>query len=51
LTSGAYGFVASSNYNSRLRPAEILIDGENYYLIRSRETFSDLLSKTILAKK
>ncbi len=50
LTSGAYGFVSSSNYNSRLRPAEVLIDGENYYLIRSRETFSDLLSKTILAK-
>ncbi len=50
MTAGAYGFVASSNYNSRLRPAEILIDGKNYYLIRRRETFDDLLSKTTLAK-
>jgi diaminopimelate decarboxylase len=50
MTAGAYGFVASSNYNSRLRPAEVLIEGKNYYLIRKRETFDDLLSKTTLAK-
>ncbi len=46
MTAGAYGFVASSNYNARLRPAEVLIDGKNYYLIRECETFEDLLSKT-----
>ena len=50
MTAGAYGFVSSSNYNARLRPAEVLIDGENYYLIRRRETFEDLLSKTIMTK-
>jgi len=33
-----------------LRPAEVLIEGKNYYLIRKRETFDDLLSKTTLAK-
>jgi diaminopimelate decarboxylase len=47
MTAGAYGFVSSSNYNARLRPPEVLIDGENYYLIRRRETFEDLLSKTL----
>lgn len=47
MTTGAYGFVLSSNYNARLRPSEVLIDGENYYLIRKRETFEDLLSKTL----
>jgi len=50
MTAGAYGFVSSSNYNARPRPAEILIDGENYYLIRERETFEDLLSKTLMTK-
>ncbi|MBE7438417.1 MAG: diaminopimelate decarboxylase [Spirochaetales bacterium] len=43
LSAGAYGFAMSSNYNSRLRPAEVLIDGPNYRLIRQRETFEDLL--------
>ncbi len=47
MTTGAYGFVLTSNYNARPRPPEILIDGENYYLIRRRETFEDLLSKTL----
>ncbi|MEN3039013.1 MAG: diaminopimelate decarboxylase [Candidatus Kryptonium sp.] len=50
MTTGAYGFVSSSNYNARLRPAEVLIDGENYYLIREPETFEDLLSKTVWIK-
>lgn len=41
--AGAYGFEMSSNFNSRLRPAEIMVkDGQNI-LIRSRETFDDLL--------
>ncbi len=50
MTAGAYGFALSSNYNARLRPPEVLIDGENYYLIRERETFEDLVSKTIMIK-
>jgi len=35
MTAGAYGFVLSSNYNARLRPAEILVDGSSYRVIRS----------------
>ena len=40
---GAYGASMSSNYNARLRAAEVLVDGKNYHLIRSRETLSQLL--------
>ena len=40
--AGAYCFMMSSNYNSRLRPAEVMIHEGKDYLIRSREDFSDL---------
>ena len=43
LHAGAYGFSMSSNYNSRKRPAEILVDGSRFYTIRRRETDLDLL--------
>jgi diaminopimelate decarboxylase len=43
MTSGAYGFVQSSNYNSRPRVAEILVEGSNWRVIRERETFEDLV--------
>lgn len=39
-SSGAYGFVMSSNYNSRGRAAEVMVDGENAYLVRAREDFA-----------
>jgi diaminopimelate decarboxylase len=42
-TAGAYGFVQASNYNSRVRPAEILVDGEGWRTVRSRETHEDLI--------
>jgi diaminopimelate decarboxylase len=42
-TAGAYAFVASSNYNSRVRPPEALVEGDTWRLIRSRETYSDLV--------
>ncbi|HXE12276.1 MAG TPA: diaminopimelate decarboxylase [Bryobacteraceae bacterium] len=42
-TAGAYGFALSSNYNSRPRAAEILIDGDKAYLIRARELMADLI--------
>lgn len=45
--AGAYGFSMSSNYNSRLRPAEILILNGKANLIRSRETFEDILKHQI----
>jgi diaminopimelate decarboxylase len=41
-SSGAYGFSMSSNYNSRPRPAEIMVDGARTYLIRERETTAQL---------
>jgi len=42
-SSGAYGFCMSSNYNSRPRAAEVLVDGNHYHIIRQRETFNDLI--------
>ena len=42
-TAGAYGFVLSSNYNSRPRPCELLIDGPRVIVARQRETFDDLI--------
>lgn len=41
--AGAYGFVMSSNYNTRPRAAEVMIDGDQAHLIRERETIEDLL--------
>jgi len=41
-SAGAYGFSMSSNYNSRCRPAEVLVDGDQAYLVRARERLEDL---------
>jgi diaminopimelate decarboxylase len=41
--AGAYGFTMSSNYNARLRPAEVLVWEGKGHLIRKREQFEDLL--------
>lgn len=43
LSTGAYGFSMSSNYNSRPRPAEVLVKGREYFLIKERELYRDLL--------
>jgi diaminopimelate decarboxylase len=43
MSAGAYGFVMASNYNTRPRPAEILVDGSKCYVIRERETVDDLV--------
>src|SRR5258708_24263453 len=43
LDAGAYGMVLASNYNTRPRPAEVLVDGKSVKLIRRRETIADLL--------
>ncbi|MBI2619470.1 MAG: diaminopimelate decarboxylase [Ignavibacteriales bacterium] len=43
LTAGAYGFVNTSHYNARPRPAEILVNGDRVRVIRQRETFEDLV--------
>jgi diaminopimelate decarboxylase len=42
-TAGAYGFTMSSNYNSRPRAAEVLVDGDRALLARERETYPDLI--------
>jgi diaminopimelate decarboxylase len=44
LDAGAYGMVLASNYNTRPRPAEVLVDGNSVKLIRRRETIADLVS-------
>lgn len=43
MSSGAYGFVMASNYNSRPLAAEVLIEGSTWSTIRSRQTFDDLI--------
>ncbi len=44
FTAGAYGFVMSSQYNSRPRPPEVLVDGAGFKVVRRRETYADLLA-------
>jgi diaminopimelate decarboxylase len=44
MSSGAYGFTMASNYNSRPRVPEVLVDGEQFYIIRQRETYDDLIA-------
>ncbi|MCB8928092.1 MAG: diaminopimelate decarboxylase [Ardenticatenaceae bacterium] len=44
--AGAYGFAMSSNYNGRLRPAEVLVDDDTTQLIRQRQTYDHLLDGT-----
>jgi len=43
LSAGAYGFVMASNYNTRPRSAEILVEGRKHRIVRKRETVTDLL--------
>jgi len=42
-STGAYGFVMASNYNSRPRPAEVLVDGDKFAVITRRESYDDLI--------
>jgi diaminopimelate decarboxylase len=43
MSAGAYAFSLSSNYNSRPRPAEVLVSGNTYQVIRDRESYEDLV--------
>ena len=43
MSSGAYGFTMSSNYNSRPRAAEVLVKDDRYYVIRERENYETLI--------
>jgi len=49
MSAGAYGFVMSSNYNTRPRAVEVLVDGDRYTIVRRRETYEDLVAgETVL---
>jgi diaminopimelate decarboxylase len=50
LNAGAYCFTMASNYNSRLRPPEVMIYNGKDYLIRQRETLDDLLRNQLMAE-
>ena len=43
MSAGAYGFIMGSNYNSRTRVAEVLVKGDQWWVIRKRETYEDLV--------
>jgi diaminopimelate decarboxylase len=45
--AGAYGFVMSSNYNTRPRAAEVVVDGERVHLVRSRESTAELFAHEV----
>ncbi len=49
--AGAYGFEMSSNFNSRLKPAEVLVKDGKAHLVRERDVFEDLLRKQIVIEK
>jgi diaminopimelate decarboxylase len=46
LHAGAYGYAMSSNYNGHLRPAEVLVEGDSFRVIRRRQTYEALLAGT-----
>ena len=50
LGAGAYGSTMASNYNGRLRPAEVLVRGRRWALIRTRETMHDLIRHDVMPK-
>jgi diaminopimelate decarboxylase len=49
FSAGAYGMAMSSNYNGRLRAAEVLVDGSRHRLIRRRETYEDLVRTDLVS--
>jgi diaminopimelate decarboxylase len=51
LDAGAYGMALASNYNSRSRPAEVLVDGKSAKLIRRRESIADQLGPEVTGKR
>ncbi|MDH5527446.1 MAG: diaminopimelate decarboxylase [Nitrospirota bacterium] len=45
MSAGAYGFTMASNYNSRPRVAEVLVDGDRFHVVRQRENYDDLIRR------
>ena len=50
MTAGAYGFVLSSNYNSRPRAAEVMVSGSTHAIVRKRETIESLFENETIFK-
>jgi diaminopimelate decarboxylase len=50
MGAGAYGFTMASNYNSRPRVPEVLVDEQRFHIIRERETFDDLISREVIPR-
>lgn len=48
MSAGAYGFTMASNYNSHPKPPEVLVDGNQYYVVRKRESFDDLINGEVI---
>lgn len=48
LSAGAYGFAMSSNYNTRPRAPEVMVRGEEFFVVRGRETYEDLIRGEII---
>jgi len=48
MTAGAYGATMGSNYNSRLKPSAVIVKGKEFFLIRNREKYEDLIKNEIL---
>lgn len=48
FSAGAYGMAMSSNYNSRPKAVEVLVDGDTYRVVRKRETYADLVSHELV---
>ena len=48
MSAGAYGFSMASNYNSRPRAAEVLVNGDEFFVIRKRETYESLIAGEII---
>ena len=44
LDAGAYGAVMASSYNTRPKPAEVLVDGEEFHLIKERDSIASLMA-------
>lgn len=45
MSAGAYGFSMASNYNCRLRPSEVMVKGNKFYIVRKRDSYLDLVRK------
>jgi len=48
MSAGAYGYVMANNYCSRLKPAEVMVDGDRFTVIRQRQTYEDLIAGEML---